>query len=241
MGIFTNFLDQSVTIDKTPEINSLSRRVVSEIQREIDRGDPERPPLVYDPRNERQTLLPNGATGGTFTGTMGVRFNNTNHQVPVGDIPYNVNESGLQTILDNALSGVVPGYVNGDLDVFISGAGNTSINSAQLRYSGDSLKETRHPVGSIDSSGLIGGVEILIERIDGQTARDVWAVMKIMSLVGFGVIPPEQGTPNPSLTHIIDRDTTRFSEPTLRAIAKEAAIQDFIPDEEQLLLEAFGL
>lgn len=240
MTIFANFLASAKSIDVTPEATALDRRIVLEIQKKIDQGDAVRP-AGFAGVDAVQTLVASGASAGTFDITVGVRLsNNSAVQVDVSGIDFDASPAAIQIAVNAAVGAVLPGYTNDDIDV--SGAGTAEAADTVFTYSGASVNGRNQPLSTVDGTGLTGGgSEDFTDTTVGQTDRDVWAVIEASSLVGFGGTPPVQGGSLPTLTKIIDPATQSFSSATLRAIATETAVQDYIPGLETALLNAMGL
>jgi hypothetical protein len=238
MGIFADFIAGSKSIDNDGEVTALDKVIHREIDDIIARGDAAYPSASYEGANEVQTLAASGATAGTFDITVGINTPNGDIQVAVDDIAFDETPANIQTAVDSAVGAVFDDYTAGDITV--SGAGTADLNDTVFTYDGDSVANLQHPLSTVDGSSLTGGgSEDFAETDAGQTNRSAWAIMNLYSLVGFTL--PTQGGSLPTLTSVIDRSKTPFSDEFLRALALEAEIQDEIPGLESAILTAMGL
>lgn len=240
MGIFADFLAEAKSIDISQPTTSKDRRVVIEIQNEIDLGDISlRANSAFAGANEIQFLSANQATGGTFDITVGVRDGLIDKQIAVINIAFNASPATIQTAVDLAMSAALTSYVNGD--VTITGGVSAAVAPITLTYSGESVSNTKHPLSTGDPANLTGSLATTVFSVgtSGQSARNVWAIFQAYSLVDFGGKPPIQGGSIPALTKIRDPAISRLSEPTLRRMALEAELIDKIPGLHDALIQAF--
>lgn len=239
MGIFADFLANSTSIDNSGAVTALDRAVHRDFDDIIAKGDAASPGATYEATDEVQELAASGASAGTFDITIGVNIYGIDNQVPVTGLGFDDDPSAIQTAVDSALSAIVPGYTNGD--VAVSGAGTAEANPTVFTYSGDSVSGKAHPLSTVDGGSLTGGgSEAFSETTDGQSDRLPWAIMNAMKLVGFTSPPAQNQSSLPTLT-AGSPPRTVLSDASLRAIAREAAIQDNIPGLEDLILENMGL
>lgn len=241
MGMISDFVASSKSIDTTLPTTALDRSVNRDLDVLIAKGDIVSPGATFDVVNEVQTLDASGASAGTFAMTIGVFNDGVNKQVAVTGVAYNASPATIETAVDSALGAVITGWTNGDISV--SGAGTAEANDTLFTYDGASVSALAHPTSTVDGAGLTGGgTEAFSETNAGQTQRAEWAIMDKFSLVDFGGTPPAQTGALPTLTKIIDKSVQNdFSYETLRTIALECAIKDRIPGLEAALLDAFGV
>lgn len=236
MTVIADFLAKARSLDINAPIHSLDRRVVQELEGEIAKGDVSLPAANFDGQDEVQTLAASGASAGTFD--LAIAAGDV--VVAVTGLAYNAAPAAIQTALDNAAASVISGYAAGDITV--GGAGTAQANPTTFTYDGASVAARLHPLSSVDGSGLTGGgSEAFSQTTAGYSQRNVWAMFNAYSLVSFGATPPTHAGSLPTLTKILDKSVNRLSEPTLRALALEAEVQDKIPGLEAALLDAMGL
>jgi hypothetical protein len=239
MGIFSDFLASAKSIDNDGEVTALDHVIQREIDAEIAKGDAAYPTASYEGEDEVQTLSASGATAGTFDITVGINTPNGDIQVAVASIDFDETPANIQTALDAAVGAAFADYTAGDITV--SGAGTADLNDTIFTYDGDSVANLQHPLSTVDGGSLTGGgSEAFAETNGGQTGRSPWAIMELYSLAGFTSLPTQGGS-LPTLTKVIDRGNTPFSDAFLRALALEAEIQDEIPGLESVILTAMGL
>lgn len=240
MGMFSDLLASAKSIDTSTAITAGDRTARREIDEQIDRGDAQLPSgAAFQADDEVQTLAASGASAGTFDITVGIKTDIGDFQIAVTSIAYNAMPTTIETALDSAANGTIPGWTDGDISV--SSAGTAELSDVVFTYDGASVASLQHPLSTVDGSGLTGGgSEAFAETNAGSTARNLWGIFEQYSLVDFGGTPPTQGGSLPTLT-AIQQESRIFSAATLRAFALEAEIEDGIAGLEAALLEAFNL
>ncbi len=242
MGIFASFLADAKSIDITGDKTPLDRAIHRDIQPIIAAGDVDAP-AGFGAVNEVQTLIASTATAGTFDLSIGFSTPLGDVFVLVEDIAFDAAPAAIEAAIDAAVTaaGTVPGWADGDIAV--SGAGTAEANDTVLTYSGDSVAGRAQPLSTVDGANLTaGGAEDIEETTPGQNVRAPWAVFSKYSIMTFGGTPPAQvGGSIPTLVSTIDRSRVTFSDATLRALAREAELQDKIVGLEAALLAAMNL
>lgn len=181
-------------------------------------------------------IYPVAVTSGNFTLTINVNgeaaFNTAN-------IEYSSSNAAIQTIVDTAANGNITAYSPGDITV---SGGPLTTNALVLTFDGDSVDELNHTTTIINDVDLGGGtVGAITITTNGQTNRLGWAVLNIAGVISG--TPPLQGV-TPATITIAGTHASHVRMPqnvTLRALAKEAAIQDKNAEVEVKLLKAMGL
>lgn len=243
--LFADLLAQSNSLSASLEqVSVQDRRAMLDFNREIAEGDAEAPSPsnIYDPVNSVHTLTASGASAGTFVVLIGFRLaNGIPTRTTTAAIAFDAVPATIESAVDTAMASVVPGWTNGDIAV--TGAGTAELNDSVFTYSGASVAGKHHPLSLVIGGGLTGGgAEAFTDTVPGQSSRNPWAIMKAFSLVGFTTLPTQGASGDLSgLTRIIDRSTKQLSDSALRVLAREAAIQDTIPNLEETLLDLMGV
>lgn len=247
MTIFANLLSRATSLDVNDPVTALDKAVHRDFDEIIANGDAAAPHADLAEKDEVQTLSASGATGGTFDITLNFRVGSgvgSLVSVAVTGIAYNANAATIESAIDSAVTsaGTVTGWTNGDISV--SSAGTAEAEDVVFTFDGDSVSGRRQPLATVDGGSLTGGgSEAFAVTTAGQHVREVWSILYAWSLVDFGgTTPPVQITGSiPTLTASIDRSRARFTDATLRFLAREAEIQDEIVGLEAALLDAMNL
>lgn len=215
MTIVSNFLATIDTMDTTPPITAGDKPAYRDLVRLRDGG--------FDPAlaaglagaDEVQTLPSNGASAGTFDMTV----NLTTGSVDVDTIAYNIAAAALETAIDSALNGVVPGWVDGDIAV--SGAGTLDSSPLTLTYSGTSVSQRNHALPTFDNASMTGGTQTASASIEGRPDRNAVA---ILAELGYITTYPDHGVaPDDTTPNVVDRGLVhlRVSQETLRSLLEQ--------------------
>ena len=241
MGVFSDFLNNVQTIDTGGHDNirvGNDRVVTRDIKRLRDiRGDQDYP-SGFEARDEVQVIQQHqgSVTGGTFTLSFTLRDGTT---FTTAAIAYNANAATIQSAIDAAAAAVVDGWANGDVAVT---GGPLSAANLTLTYSGESVGGQNHGEVVINGGSLTGGGTAGDESVttEGQTNRTSWAILRIAGLISG--TPPTQGT-SAAVTAAVNRETSPMmpDQETIRALAKEASVEDDNVDVETAILTAFNL
>jgi len=190
------------------------------------------------PVDEIQSIAvyPVAVTSGNYTLTINV---STDPAFDTANIAFDANAATIQTIVDTAATGNVTGWTNGD--IVVSG-GPLTTNAVVLTFNGTSVAEANQVTTIIVDVDLSGGMPgTVTTTTNGQTNRIGWAVLNVAGVISG--TPPLQGVTPASIT-IAGTHASNVHMPqdvTLRALAKEAAIQDKNATVETALLDAIGL
>lgn len=232
MGVFTDFLAKTKTIDTEPPRDGLERAEMRQLRALMDRlGDPDYP-AGFEATNEVQSI-------DVFTGTVdGGTFDLTVAGVTVAGLGYDADAAAIQTAVDVACDGVIPGYSNGDIAVT---GGPLTTDPVVLTFSGASVAGRKHDLVTLDGSSLTGGGDVgeVTVVTNGQADRTAWAVLYYSGVVSE---VPVQGE-----AYVVAAPTSPMSncyypdQGFIRALAKEAAIEDGNADVEVEILKAVGL
>jgi hypothetical protein len=181
-----------------------------------------------------------GVSGGTFNLTFNLHPWDLygESQKFTLNLAYNVSAATLKSSIDSAASDIND-YTAGDIQV-TGGPLTTGNMTLQFGYSTAYMNQ---PNLVLDYSNLTGGgpeyTSPVVTTV-GHTKRRAWAIMQIINIIDPAADPPE---PQGSLTGIPaitgNRDTI-FLQPStgvLRAIAKQAAIEDGSDSIEYHILE----
>jgi len=109
-------------------------------------------PAQFQATNEVQQIaaFSGTATGGTFTLTITL-FGGT--LLTTAAIVYNASAATIQSAIDVAAAGVVPGWTNGDIVV---AGGPFTVAAVTFTYSGNSVSGKNHSQISINGASLVG-------------------------------------------------------------------------------------
>jgi hypothetical protein len=218
MTIVSNFLSSITTMDATPPIVANDKPAYRDLVRLRD-------DFGFDPAlaaglaaaDEVQTLPSNGASAGTFDMTL----NLATGPVVVSSIAFNVAVAALETAIDSAASGTVPGWTNGDIAV--SGTGTLDANTFTLTYSGASVSQRNHALPTFDNAGMTGGSQTAAAGTEGRPDRNGVA---ILFEIGYITNYPDHGVaPNDSAPVVADLGTVaphlRLSHVTLKSLLEQ--------------------
>lgn len=234
MGVISDFLANAKTIATGPGRVAEHKVIVRDLERleDIDL------PSGYAAANEVQQIAIYQGTvnGGTFDLDFTLRDGTT---FTASGIAFDAVAATIESAIDTAAGGVVAGWTNGDIAVT---GGPLTTTALTLTYSGASVQNAKHQPVVIDGANLLGGgsAGAVSVATNGQTDRRSWAVLNVGGVIEGS--PPAQGTGTP-----ITIANTRESYPqmpgqgTLRALAREAAIEDGNPAVEGSLLDALKL
>ncbi len=175
------------------------------------------------PVNEVQSIadFDGTVTSGNYTLTC---TTNTPETFTTGNIAYSANATIIETAIDSAATGNIGGWTNGDISV---SGGPLTTGAVTLTFDGGSVEAANHSLSVIADVNLVADPRGTIgTTTHGQEPRLGWAMLHEMGII-VGA-PPVQGT-TPTGLVLGSTATTNANWPrpsTLRAIAKQAAIDD---------------
>lgn len=143
----------------------------------------------------------------------------------------------IESAINVAASGVVPGWSNGDITV----NGCPVIGGCQiyLVYSGNSVKNTNHITVQVNDDYITGtGHFEKVTVTNGQTNRTTMFVLYLLGLIN--TLPPQGTIDNLSITYSRNNPIMPNHQ-TLQALAKQASIEDKCDKLYVELMKAFKL
>ncbi len=180
MGIFSDLLVNSKTLDITIPTTALDKGVKREIDDIISRGDVEVPTSLQQ-RDAVQSILQYAIdpSGGTFTLTVTLRNGET---FTTAAIAYDATAGTIETAIDTAANGTVTGWTDGDISV----SGGTLLLAGAdvvLTFDGTSVANINHTLTTIDGGSLTGGNadEIQDVELTGSPTGGTWELQLQLS------------------------------------------------------------
>jgi hypothetical protein len=241
MGVYTDILANAQSIDLGVDDGrvSIDKMLVRSLQGlEALQGDIDYPSGTGVTDEVQSIAIYSGTvSGGDFT----LEFVLANGETfTTAAIAHDANAATIETAIDTAADGVVTGFTAGDIAVT---GGPLTTTPVVFTYSGASVTGANHGEVVIDGTGLTGGGTAGDESTttEGQTARPAWAILKACSAIA-GTIPA-QGEAATAITIGSNRQTNPNlpSQDVLRALAREAAIEDDLASVETEILRVLGL
>lgn len=223
MGIYSDFLANTKSMDITSPIVSGDKSVNIWVDKKIAEGDLAYA-AAYDAKNEVQSLSANDHTGGTFTLAFTLRSGET---FTTAAIAYNATAGTIETAIDVAATAAsVAGWTNGDISV---SGGAANANPVVFTFDGTSVAGQNHGLIVNDGTLLTGGADdgTVTVTTNGQTKRTSWAILDAIGAITAGM--PLQGV---SITKYDltapgrEANVRMPSAAVLATLAEEAAIED---------------
>lgn len=240
MGVYTDLIANAVAWDSggADGISVATDRVIMKdiAGFQARQGDPPAP-SGYAEANEIQTIgTYNGAvSGGNFTLTITLANGET---ITTANIAHDAVAATIESAIDTAATGNITDWTNADISVALTG--NLTANAATVTFDGTSVDATNHPALVMNDVDLSGGGTSgnVATTTNGQTKRVTLAALNVMGIIASP--PPPQGTT------VVTALATRESHPwfprqeTLKALAKQASIEDSTDALYGTLLTAMG-
>ncbi len=223
MGLISDFLSASVSIDTAPPIDILDRRAYRELQAVVDEGDLVLP-TALQAADEVQSIAVYVGTvsGGDFT----LEFTLWNGETfTTAAIAWNANAATIEGAIDTAATAAsITGWTNGDISVALTGDLDT--NPATVTFDGTSVTEANHALVVMDDSGLTGGGSggAITVTTEGQADRLGYGALTLLGILS-GTVPAAGVTPTALVVFALPGER-RLSAETIRAIALEIAIAE---------------
>lgn len=238
MGVYTDLIAAAVAWDAggTDGISVATDRVIMKdiAGFQARQGDPAAP-AGYAEADEIQTIgTYNGVvSGGNFTLTITLRNGET---VTTANIAHDALAAAIEGAIDTVATGNITDWTNADISVALTG--NLTANAATITFDGASVDATNHPAIVMNDVDLSGGGTSgnVATTTNGQTARLALAALNVMGIIDSP--PPPQGTT--SVTALATRESHPWfpRQETLKALAKQAEIEDAAPGLYGTLLAA---
>lgn len=240
MGVYTDLLANAKSIDVGNDDGraGLDKSLVREINTlSTLQGDPSYP-TGFEAEDEVQSLAVYEGTvsGGDFTLAFTLASGET---FTTAAIAYNANAATIEGAIDTAATAAsVAGWTNGDISV---SGGDLNTAPVVFTFDGTSVAGQNHGTIVVDDAGLTGGGTAGAVSVtnEGQGARTAWAVL--FRTVLTGTLPAQGVTPTDITYNGIPGAAVHPSQNLLRALAREAAIDDGNQAVESAILTALGL
>lgn len=223
MGLISDFLAASVSIDTTPPTDPLDRRAYRELQAIVDEGDMVLPSSLQAVNEVQSIAVYVGTvTGGDFT----LEFTLWNGETfTTAAIAWSANAATIEGAIDTAATSAgITGWTNGDISIALTG--DLNANPATITFDGVSVKEANHTLVVMNDSGLTGGGSggAITLTTEGQSDRLGYGVLTLLGIVS-GTVPAAGVTPS-ALVVAASAGQRRLSAETIRAISLEIAIAE---------------
>lgn len=240
MGLYADFLTQTIVVDKTEPQVGLDRIAYNELVALQDRVDPSHP-TQCEAKDEVQVMTKFSGTvsGGNFTVTivdeLGISHTTAN-------LAYDALAAAIETAIDVKMT--ADGYASWtNADISVALAGDLTANSATVTFDGASVTEKnmgQHTTDDVDLSGG-GTVDTATTTTNGQPIRYAWSLMWALGLYQtpplYGVALGDQVTLWTS-----PGENPRWPSASLRrALAAQAAISDGVPGLRAQLEALFNI
>lgn len=238
MGIYSDYLANSATVDKTAPILAGDRTIRGWVNAQVAKGDLEYA-TAYAAKNEVQSLSANDHTGGTFTLAFTLRSGET---FTTAAIAFNATAATIETAIDvAATSASITGWTNGDITV---SGGAANVAATVFTFDGTSVAGQNHGLIVNDGTLLTGGADdgTVTVTTSGQTKRTSWAILAAVGAITAGM--PLQGV---SITKYDltapgrDANVNLPSQAILSALAEDAAIEDLNSSVETAIKDALRI
>jgi len=155
MGVITDFLAASKTIDSTAPSSPGSKVAARELKAIKAKGDPTLP-TAFAAADQIQSIAVYSGTvsGGTFA--LGLTLADGTY-VKTAGIAYNANAATIEGAIDTAVTaaGTVTGWTNGDISVAVGT--DLTAGDGTLTYDGTSVDDQAVGLATIDGALLTGG------------------------------------------------------------------------------------
>lgn len=220
MGLISDFLSASTSIDNAPPIDPLDRRAYRELQKVIGEGDIVLPAALEAADELQSIAVYDGVvSGGDFTLKFTLASGET---FTTADIAYNADAATIETAIDVAATAAgVADWTNADISV---AGGNLNTDPVTLTFDGDSVKEQNHALTVMNDSGLTGGGSggAITTTTEGQVDRSGYAILTMLGIV-TGTVPAE-GVAPVALVAAATPGERKLSAETIKAVALDIAI-----------------
>jgi hypothetical protein len=242
MGVYSDLIAGADSID-TGGSDDIRVGIDKAVVRELNtlsaiQGDPGYP-TGFDVEDEVQSLAVYVGTvsGGDFT----LEFTLANGETfTTAAIAFNANAATIEGAIDTAATAAsITGWTNGDISV---SGGDLNTAAVVFTFDGVSVAGANHDLIVVDDAGLTGGGTAGAVSVtnEGQTTRPALAVLFLTSAIS-GTVPAQGEDPTDFVKAGIPGSAVYPSHTLIRALAKEAAIEDGNEALETAILEAFGL
>lgn len=241
MGVISDLIANATTIDFGGADSSReagNKQVNRELRALMERtGDPDYPAALAVTNEVQSIAVHDGADGGTFTLTISLKGLDA---FTTDDIDHDETAANIEAAIDTAAGlASVPGFTAGDIACT---GGDLTSAPVVLTYSGASVAGQNHGTVAIDGGDLTNGTAGAVTvTTEGQTARSALAVLRHAGVIGGTY--PDQGEDPDGLTSLNTRATypLMISQDTIRALAREATVQDGNAAIETEILRLAGL
>lgn len=238
MGVYADLLANAVSIDAGGDDGvraAGNKALVRQIRGLMAVMDPAYP-SGFEARDEVQVVAQFGGT--PSAGTFNLAFSLwSGESFTTDEIAYDADAATIETAIDDAaaLAGIV-GFVAGDIAVT---GGPLDADDLTLTYSGDSVAAQNHGEVAISVTGLTGGTAgDESTTTDGQADRTAWATLRVSGCISSD--PPAQGVTPTSVTAVARANNPHMpDQDVIRALAREASIQDQNADVYTAIVNAF--
>ncbi len=223
MGLISDFLSASVSIDITPPITPLDRRAYRELKAIVSEGDSVLPSALQA-ADEVQSIAAYVATvsGGDFT----LEFTLWNGETfTTAAIAWNADAATIEAAIDTAATAAsITDWTNADISVALTG--DLTTNPATITFDGASVTEANHVLVVMNDGGLTGGGSggAITTTTEGQTDRLGYGVLIMLGILS-GTVPAEGVTPS-ALVVSAPVGARRISAETIHAIALDIAVAE---------------
>jgi len=223
MGLVSDFLSASASIDTTRPIDPLDRRAYRELKVIVDEGDIVLPSSLQaiDEVQSIAAFVPT-VSSGNFTLEFVLWGGET---FTTAAIAFDANAATIETAIDvAATSAGITDWTNADISIALTG--DLVTNPATVTFDGDSVKEANHALIVMDDAGLVGGGSggAITTTTDGQADRLGYGVLTQLGIV-TGTVPSAGVTPS-ALTILAPVGARRLSAETIRAVSLDIAIAE---------------
>lgn len=231
MGMYNAFIAAAKTIVTDPTSQS-SFACVNKLRAYRDLQSDPAVPAAFAGANEVQSIPDIAGDAGTYTLT--IRPANA-AAFTTGNIDFDDNAAAIETIIDAAAAGVIPGFTAGDIAV----AGTSIVaGPLTLTFDGASVAGTNPGLATVTSSVTLSAAPVTAPTVTvttaGQTDRNGYAILAAIGVItmaappDFGAVPTVVAGPN----HL------NVAPWFVMAIAKEIAWQEGNPAILSTLAEA---